>query len=233
MNRNPNPDLHINGVATAPGGHYERVQIEGVGKVEGDVQAAEFHLNGMATVRGELNAKTLNAIGKLKVEGRTSAGMTHMEGVAVIRGSLTGERLTLKGMLHVQGDCEFERLDAEGGFDIEGLLNAGFVDIRLYGRGKTREIGCDSIQVRKIARNHWKQMLQKMFGTWGPGLEAGTIEGDDIDLEHTTASMVRGNRVTLGPGCRIGRVEYRTELRKHPDAKVGEEMKTGDGDRFT
>jgi cytoskeletal protein CcmA (bactofilin family) len=232
MDKNPYSNLDINGVATASGGQYEQVNIEGVGKVEGDVRAASFRLNGVATVRGSVETERLESNGKLKIEGLLSAGTSHMDGYTDVLGSLSGEHVTSKGLLQIRGDCELERFDAEGGFVIDGLLNAGFVNVQLYGRAKTREIGCESILVRKIAKSQWKEMLRKMFGKSAAGLEAGTIEGDDVDLEYTAASVVRGNRVTLGPGCRIGRVEYRTELKKHPAAQVGEERKTGDGSHF-
>jgi hypothetical protein len=47
-----------------------------------------------------------------------------------------------------------------------------------------------------------------------------TIEGDDIYLEHTTAKVMRGDTVDIGDGCEIDLVEYRTDLKKTPDASV-------------
>jgi hypothetical protein len=41
-----------------------------------------------------------------------------------------------------------------------------------------------------------------------------------VRLERTTASVVRGRRVSIGAGCRIERVEYRDGLEVHPDATI-------------
>jgi len=42
-----------------------------------------------------------------------------------------------------------------------------------------------------------------------PGvLEVESIEGDYIELEHTHADVVRGNKVHVREGCRIDLVEY-------------------------
>lgn len=58
-------------------------------------------------------------------------------------------------------------------------------------------------------------------------LNAGTnvltteiVEGDDIHLEHTRAKVVRGNRVTLGPGCEVDLVEYKEHFHQDKSAKV-------------
>ncbi|MBW5449380.1 hypothetical protein GE107_25465 [Cohnella sp. CFH 77786] len=228
MENRPYGDLDMNGVGNAGGGRYRRVCTDGVSKVEGDVQADEFRANGVTTVGGSLETETMRANGKLKIEGKLKAGKADIDGLIDVLGSLTGEEVVLKGILNIRGDCELERFDASGGFEVGGMLNAGFIDIALYGHGKAREIGCESIRVRKIAKSIWKEALQKMFSKWTPELQTGTIEGDDLDLEHTVASVVRGNRVVIGPGCRIGRVEYRSEYRKHPGAQVGKEMKTGE-----
>ena len=56
-------------------------------------------------------------------------------------------------------------------------------------------------------------------------LKAETIEGDDVYLEHTTAQVVRGNTVTIGEGCEIDLVEYRTDFKKTPGASVLKDMK--------
>ncbi|WKB34651.1 hypothetical protein QS257_11765 [Terrilactibacillus sp. S3-3] len=39
-------------------------------------------------------------------------------------------------------------------------------------------------------------------------------------LEDTTAKVVRGNRVVIGPGCKIESVEYQSDYSKADDAEV-------------
>ena len=53
-------------------------------------------------------------------------------------------------------------------------------------------------------------------------LVADIIEGDDIYLENTHAKVVRGNNITLGPGCEIAFVEYKNDFKQDKEATVGD-----------
>ncbi len=61
------------------------------------------------------------------------------------------------------------------------------------------------------------------------GFEAETIEGDDVYLEATHATAVRGRRVVIGPGCVIQEVEYSETLQIDPSAQVERTTFTGEG----
>jgi len=68
--------------------------------------------------------------------------------------------------------------------------------------------------------------LRRLIGTHGRGiLDVEAVEGDELDLEWTVAEVVRGRVVKLGPGCKIGRVEYSESLEVSPQAEVREEVK--------
>jgi cytoskeletal protein CcmA (bactofilin family) len=220
------PDLIINGVSSGAGGDYGKVNIEGIGTIEGNVSALEFDVDGITKVRGNLLANELDCDGILKVEGQLSAGKSVIDGKLKVLGSMKGEFCRLNGTLNVGGDCELENFDAEGAFDVSGLLNAGRITVRLHGKGIAREIGVEFIQVRQARKNVWSKLWRWMLPRFTPELQVATIEGDDIDLEHTVADVVRGNRIVIGKGCIIGRVEYQEMLKVHPGAKVEQEVKT-------
>jgi hypothetical protein len=221
------PNLMINGVSHAGGGIYGKVNIDGVGTISGNLISDTFDTNGMTKVHGNLLTEHLDCDGMFKVEGELSAGKSWIDGRMNVFGAFRGEQIKLNGILNVGGDCEFEVADLEGAFDVKGLLNAGQMNIRLHGHGKAREIGVESIQVRQASKSVWNKLWRWMLPKFSPELEAKTIEGDDIDLEYTYADVVRGNRVIIGKGCVIGKVEYGTELRRHPAAKIDQEVKTG------
>jgi hypothetical protein len=56
------------------------------------------------------------------------------------------------------------------------------------------------------------------------------IEGDDVYLEGTHADVVRGRSVCIGPGSRIGNVEYSESLAIDPEAEVRQHTYTGSSD---
>jgi cytoskeletal protein CcmA (bactofilin family) len=171
----------------------------------GSVIARRFRLQGEATIDGQLEAAELAALGQVEVKG-----------------SVRGGRMTVRGQFTAAGACEADRLTVKGAFSIGGLLNAESVEIRLYGPCEAREIGGGRIDVRRNAFQTVKQLFRPQGAA---ALRAGSIEGDDIYLEHTHADVVRGKRVELGPGCTIGLVEYSETLKCSKGATVEREVK--------
>ncbi|MCL6598720.1 MAG: hypothetical protein K6T81_08260 [Alicyclobacillus macrosporangiidus] len=192
-------DLVMSGVVTAGGGVYRRVRVSGVGRVEGDVVCESAHIDGVMTVRGTLEAQELVANGKTRVEG-----------------ALRGQTIRLSGQIHVDGDCSAEVVEVSGAIEIDGLVSADEVTIRLYGGSQVRELGGSRIRVHRS----WRWGLFSRYRR----LTVDTVEGDDVRLEATRARVVRGDKVHIGPGCDIERVEYRSEFRQDDGARVGEHV---------
>ncbi|MFC3804227.1 hypothetical protein [Cohnella sp. GCM10012308] len=218
-------DLKMDGIGTAAGGVYKKVELNGVCKVASDIEAQLFDADGRIRVGGQLTAAELDLDGTLDVAGDARVGKAAIDGVITVEGAYAGQLLRLNGMLTVGGDCETDALEGEGAFKIGGLLNAGTIDLRLQGRGTAKEIGGESIRIGKGRTGAWQSLWQRMLPSFAQELLADLIEGDRIELDHATVKVVRGDRVTIGEGCVIDRVEYRTELRKHPSARIGEEAK--------
>jgi cytoskeletal protein CcmA (bactofilin family) len=193
--------------------------------VEGHVRAEEATVKGTCWAKGDLRATRLRVDGHADVKGDLHADHLELNGVAKVGKSLTGEELEVKGALTVRENCEAEVFKIKGGFDIGGLLNAGRIEIVLYGGGKAREIGGETIEVKRQSfRFNLAQFVKSLFSIPVEQiLTAETIEGDDLDLEFTKAKVVRGNNVKIGPGCEIDLVEYKNGLEISPEAKVKEQ----------
>jgi cytoskeletal protein CcmA (bactofilin family) len=220
-------DLNLSGIGSAAGGRYRSVVAEGIGTVEGSVEAEKIRMNGVSTVHGDVRATIAELEGVTRIDGGLIADVCRLNGYTHIKGSVGGEQLTVNGMFKVAGNCEVERFYAEGVFRIGGMLNAGTIEMKLQGKGEAVEIGGDSIKVGRVTVIKWKELFMNLFKKWKPRLQAETIEADQVELAYTTASFVRGNRVVIGPDCHVGLVEYRSELRVHPSAIVEKEAKIG------
>ena len=130
--------------------------------------------------------------------------------------------------MKVNSNCEAENFNLKGVFNIEETLNADDITVKLYGPSETKEIGGSKIHVQKGGDNKLMELLTAILSPlnfYKAHLKAETIEGDDVYLEHTTAQVVRGNTVTIGEGCEIDLVEYRTYFKKTPGASVLKDMK--------
>lgn len=228
-------NLSINGMGSASGGSFQRAEINGKGTVEGDIDCVVFEcngrgivngeikarsveVNGSATLNGSLDALTMGMNGHARVNGDVAGKEVEIAGSTVIDGNLQAGKVELNGKIVIEGDCEAEIFESDGRFRINDLLSASHIDITLRGEARAKEIDGKTVKVRQSLLG-WLKWLQIVFPA---RLYAGKIEGEDIDLEHTKADVVRGSRVRIGPGCEIGIVEYREDLQEDADAKVKE-----------
>ncbi|MDO7906604.1 polymer-forming cytoskeletal protein [Paenibacillus sp. JX-17] len=235
MSEQQRNNLSIAGIGTAVGGIYGNVRVDGACrmngalectiftvngncKVSGALAAQEASVNGMVSVQGSVQAERLWIGGNANFKGTLDCQELQVNGRLVVDGSVHAEQIKVNGRLKAGSDIQCEHFAAEGGFDITGLLNAGRIEIIVNHRSEVSEIGGEQISVM---RKGGVSLLKQLFGGKDAGLTASLIEGDDVHLEHTEARTVRGSRVRIGPGCRIGVVEYKEELTLDPQASVG------------
>lgn len=235
------PDLVIHGSVNASGGRYNKVDVQGFGKIKGDVECEKLHcaghlgiagnvrgaaakVEGNASISGNVELKTIEVYGQLDVDGNLSFSKLRVDGNAKVDGHLTGEEVKVRGMLKTSGDCEAEVFSAKGAFTVGGLLNAGRIEVYLHAGCEAKEIGGEYIEVKKGGSSTLNKLLKHIFNSMTI-LSADTIEGDDIYLEYTRAKVVRGKNVTIGPGCEIELVESAEQFRLDPDSQVKQHVK--------
>jgi cytoskeletal protein CcmA (bactofilin family) len=223
-----------------PGGTFENVRINGYGTVGGDVTCKSFAIHGSGKLEGGLNTEDGKISGSGEILGSVKAQKFGISGSGHIRGSMTGgsldisgsgsvgeqvnvQEIRISGSAKIGGDCSAESFRSDGNFEIDGLLSADKIEIGLCNKSRAKEIGGGSIRVSLYPRR--MGFLHGLLGVLNPQLVTDTIEGDELMLEYTTANVVRGVNVTIGPGCDIGNVEYSGEYRRSGDSKVREEKK--------
>ncbi|MGG6313239.1 hypothetical protein [Paenibacillus macerans] len=228
-------DLRINGVGKASGGLYGKIQAEGIATLNGDITCSvlkangtlkingtavteEFRLNGTGSSEGALRGGQLELDGMFKVSGDVHFSSLHVRGMLKSGGSSTGDKAKVDGSFRLAGDAEFEEAEVYGQIQVGGMLNAGRLQIDMDGPSRAKEIGGERIVVRLKKSRRLLDFLSPLGGT---RLTADVIEGDDIHLEGTKAEVVRGKSVVIGPGCEIGRVEYKEYFEQSPQASVG------------
>ena len=201
----------------------KEISISGAGRVTGETEAGQIKVSGSGTFGADVTTDEFRSSGAARVEGGLRAKEVKSSGTFRVSESVSGEYVKISGTLRVGGDVESEIFKSSGLFDIGGLLSADRIEIQLGGYCKAREIGGERIDVRVTPhRSAFLEGLTKaLLGQRGAlRLEAQLIEGDEIHLEQTTADVVRGKRVEIGPGCRIRAVEYAESLEVHEEANV-------------
>ncbi|MCX6095059.1 MAG: polymer-forming cytoskeletal protein [Candidatus Bipolaricaulota bacterium] len=199
--------ISLSGAGKLSGGDYARVSIAGAGKVDGDLKADEIRISGAG-----------------KFSGKTEAVQISVSGSGVFDGPVTADEMAVSGAGRIEGDAKVKEMKCSGSFRVSGNLSSEYV--KLSGQ---REIGGESIHVERGGlreKGIFLDGLVRMF--WrGAAAELTTtsIEGDEIALEDTTADVVRGKRVVIGPGCHIKNIEYTETLEVHENAEVGKRTK--------
>lgn len=236
----PQRNLKLTGNAQATGGAYEDVKIIGEGTIDGDVECKRLRCVGNLDMDGNLQSGRASVVGNCSFSGDVQADTLNISGTVMIGGaakikelrctgkleakrSIRSEQLKVSGQLTTEGDCAAEVFTGRGILEIGGLLNAGKLDIKLYRNCRVGEIGGGNIHVRKGNGLNPLNLFFRPLPT--ATLTAATIEGDEIYLENTTAKIVRGKRVTIGPGCDIEAVEYTEHFDLAHDATVAERRK--------
>ncbi|MGZ7096125.1 MAG: polymer-forming cytoskeletal protein [Methanobacterium sp.] len=218
-------DIKINGSGSSGGGKYNSVIINGNGKIDGDLDCIFLKISGQCTINGNVNADSVNVHGHSLVKGNLESEKAKIHGDADIDGSVSIENAEIYGNIDVNGDCNAEAFKIEGTFAIVGLLNAGELELSLYGPSKAREIGGEKITVKKKGKYDFLGLKSLIMPGGNKELTAETIEGDDIYLENTSAKVVRGNNIELGPGCEIELAEYKDSFVKDEKAEVNTQQK--------
>ncbi|WP_409342452.1 hypothetical protein [Paenibacillus sp. MBLB4367] len=222
MTQDRNRNMKITGIGSASGGVFHSVNIMGEGRVQGDLLCDEFKCMGNCAVQGSLQAGRYRFQGEVSIDGDLQAAVLTGLGQILVKGNVRGDSIKMTGQLIVKGACEADKLQLNGAMDVSGLLNAEQLSINLFGPCQVKEIGGGRISVR---RKKWMAVKEWFTPSGVTELKADTIEGDDIYLEHTQAAIVRGNNVTIGPGCEIELVEYRNSLQTRKSATLRQQCK--------
>jgi len=218
MSDKSKPNLNLSGISSTNGGTFQSARIEGVGRINGDIFCSDFVQNGKMNIHGNVKATTADMNGLAAIAGNLQGERIRMDGRVTIEGDLIGEDILFNGMISVHGKCEAEKFSGKGRFRLN-ILNAGDIQMTLNGSSVIDEIGGENIRIRKQPGIDFAKWL-KVFPFGSNKLSAQMIEGDDVYVEYTTAKVVRGTNVVIGPGCEIECVEYSAKLDQDKGSKV-------------
>lgn len=240
-------DLNISGAGSYPGGLFDNVSISGAGKITGDIKCTHFSGSGSAKVEGNVvcdsftcsgtgkvignvESKTLKVSGVCKIQGSIKGGTIVVSGATTIEGDIKCEKVSASGMLSAHRNIDAEEVRIEGGIKNEGTINAEKVVIECRaGNGSCafNEIGASKVSINgynEDSRPRFYNLFGLFTGMTG-SVTGNVVEGDDVYIENAKIKTVRGERVTIGPNCEIGHVEYRESLQVSDQSLVKETVK--------
>lgn len=212
-------DYKFSGAGTIPGGEYDKVKVSGSAKLSGDVRCTSLSASGAFGGSGSIVCSgDIHVSGSTSIDGPISAGELKASGAFKCRG-LRGGDLHISGAARVDGDMEGDSIRVSGSINCSGLVNADRIEIHIEGTCSAGSIGGSEIHIYSESR---PVGLSRIFGKNRAGTMNVTesIEGDDVYLEGVNCPSATGRSVTIGPGCRIGLVQYSEKAEISPDALV-------------
>ena len=214
-------DMNIAGRGNLFPGSYKNIRISGRAKATGAVKCEGLEVSGKFEAIG-LNCSGMMKIsgssyfeGDVKTEKADVSGSVKCEKAAeiaeaTIMGSLSCENIS-GGNISVRGSIKSEKDIVVKNIFVRGLINCGGV------------LQADDIEIRfetgaQLALGGMKGANIVISPEYVPAnitdrSEAGiitvngTIEGEEIYLENVVADVVKGKKVTIGEGCKIGKIE--------------------------
>ncbi len=236
-------NIKISGSGTIPSGEYELVKISGSGKLGERVKCRSFSSSGNSK-GGNIECETdFNSFGKSNFTGNVEAGnvdisgsffcggnlfakeKTDFSGSVKCCGHLKCDNLISRGSLNVGADIEAEEIVISGVVYCGGLINAERVKIKSSNKMAIGNIGGSKISVSMscLRRLGLKiPLLSKIVKSFDKTvIIAGTVEGDEIELECVKCPRVTGRIVKIGAGCEVESVQYSEAVEISNDAKVG------------
>jgi cytoskeletal protein CcmA (bactofilin family) len=205
--------IKIVGSGVVTGNPVKTVEFKSAGsaRVQGSLIARSARIAGACTFEGDVTVDEFRSAGSVRIAGNLKADEVETSGSVSVDGNIEAEELTTSGSLGVKGSVHVEEFRSSGSVRIDGGLKAEEIDIDLGGTSKIPTIEGEEIRVKATGG---------FFRVRGE-LTADRIEGEEVELEATTAELVKGEEVTIGPHCKIGVVEA-AELTVHQSSEVRE-----------
>lgn len=213
-------NINVFASSTISGGKYDNIRIFGSALINGDVTVTNMDVYGSTEFNGKSDIINLKVFGSCDFKAYTS--VKEMD----IKGSCTFDSDVKVDILKVYGSVDFKEnishakeVSIYGDVDTK-LLEADKISIKGYIRC-TDQLNGESIEISTNSGSKINEIVgsnihikpdKKSFSRKIKSIKVGVIEGDDIYLEYVNATTVRGNKIKIGPHCKITSIEYKDSL---------------------
>lgn len=224
-------DIRIEGIGTIVGGEYCNINIDGIGKCEGDLIAQTIDIDGKFNCNGSVKADTItcdgltrcngNIItqnididGKFNGVGSLTTEILNCDGMAEFDSNIIAKTVLVNGLLSVKNGTKIEadQINCDGCIRIDGQISADV--IMANGFVNAKEIVGDSITIKSRYRSFIKLFFTKSIS------EIDLIEATTVQISGVSARSVNGQNVLIGPRCNIKNLDCSGTLSIHPTATI-------------
>lgn len=184
--------------------------------VKEDVHAVTVDVFGHLNASKNVSTSKLKVSGDCKIAGKCEAGQVNNLGSLRVQ-NIMADKIMSSGYMSVAQEAVAGTFYADGAVKIKRLTADAAIEIRLGNRSiieVIRSRGDITVKPSSKLMNTVMIPFRK--------LTCESIEGLNITLYRTSARLVCGENVVVGPGCSIGEIRYSKSLTVHPKSQVGQ-----------
>lgn len=200
--------MKIDGFGTVSGGEYGRLEIEGVGKIKGDVNADFLSINGVVTSNSRIEGQELLCDGVLNLSASLKVRKIYIDGV----------------INHSQGNIESDSISCDGVLDSRGEISTDYLEV--HGYISAKEIVGDKVVIYYKPKKYEGSVSNIVNIFTGKKdvknyYDVSLIEATTIEIHGLKVDALNGDDIIIGEGCEVKQVEASSSLKIHPLARVG------------
>ncbi|MEK3739169.1 MULTISPECIES: hypothetical protein [Paenibacillus] len=165
------------------------VDVFGHLSTKSSVSTSKLKVSGDCTIGGNCKANQVNNLGSLRVQ------------------NIQADNLRSSGYMSVAENAAAGTFYAEGAVNIKRLNADSSIEIRLGNRSTVEVMRAGGDIIVKPS----SKLINALMHPFRK-LTCTTIEGTSITLYRTTADLVCGEEIIVGPGCTIGEIRYSKSL---------------------
>ncbi|WNB91490.1 polymer-forming cytoskeletal protein [Bacillus sp. NEB1478] len=181
MEKTVQQNLKISGSGSASGGVYNHVNVNGSGKITGDIECDIFSCNGSSNVKGNVKAESVKVNGSANIEGNMDAHEVSINGSSDIDGNVNCKEIKIQGSASIKGELKAKEIYVRGTSSVDGNVAGDEIEIR----GQVKIKGdCEA----------------ESFNSRGNFSISGLLNAGHIDIEllrHCEAKEIGGEHIVV------------------------------------
>lgn len=205
-------DNRIEGFGSITAGNYDKVSIEGMGKVKEDITCKELIVGGMYKSKGKVETEKFECNGMSNIFEDLKAKEVKINGMVRIKGAkLEAEDIFCNGMLTCTEEVSADKVIVEGNCSI-GTLYGDQIKI-------TQPHGNASFKIPGIVKTFGSAYIGRRVSQEYSIVDI--IECTDLQAEYLESKLIRAHKVVLGPYCKVEKIECDGELIYDETCQIG------------
>lgn len=181
-------NVSIEGIGTISTGSYGKIDVEGLGKIIGDVSFEKMDVEGTCTAKGNLNGGNLDVEGILKVFGDVKVKRLDVEGVMKTEHKkIYADYISVEGILKNEDEVNADKIDIEGVVNLNDMF------------GDSITINYSHSMTSGFSFGFGKRFISKMN-------TANNIECTKLTARNITCHSISATEIYLRDHCVVDKI---------------------------